>query len=301
MLIRDLLRAKHPVVSFEIFPPKPETPLETVYRAIDGLKGLAPDFISVTYGAAGSSRDRTVEIASAVHNRWGFTALAHLTCMGSTPPEVEKVLEDLEQEGITNVLALRGDPRPEGIPADSPFRYASDLIRHVRRGHFRDFSLGAAAYPEGHPQSPTIEEDILNLKRKQDEGADFLITQLFFDNEAFFRFMDKVRGVGVTLPVLAGIMPVLNARQIGRIVSLCGASIPPKFARIISRYEETPDALAEAGIAYATEQIVDLLSWGIDGIHLYTMNRPDVAARIMGSISTLRSTLVAGQTAPTEG
>ena len=289
MLIRDLLSRTRPAISFEIFPPKPETPIDTVFKTVSGLKELSPDFISVTYGAGGSSRDRTVEIASAVHNRWGLVSLAHLTCMGSSPVEVEKVMEHLEQEGICNILAMRGDPRPEG--GESHFHHASDLIRHIRRGHFRDFSLGAAAYPEGHPESPSPEEDLFHLKEKVDAGADFLITQLFFDNEIFFRFMEKIRALGITVPVLAGIMPVLNARQIGRIVSLCCASIPPRFARIMSRYEHSPEALSEAGIAYATEQIIDLLSWGADGIHLYTMNRPDVAKRIMESISTVRRTL----------
>ncbi|HPE65983.1 MAG TPA: methylenetetrahydrofolate reductase [NAD(P)H] [Synergistales bacterium] len=289
MLIRDLLSRTRPAISFEIFPPKPETPIETVFKTVAGLKELSPDFISVTYGAGGSSRDRTVEIASAVHNRWGLVSLAHLTCMGSSPAEVEKVMEDLEQEGVCNILAMRGDPRPDG--GENHFQHASDLIRHIRRGHFRDFSLGAAAYPEGHPESPSLEEDLLHLKEKVDAGADFLITQLFFDNEIFFRFMDRIRALGIAVPVLAGIMPVLNARQIGRIVSLCGASIPPRFARIMSRYEHSPEALSEAGIAYATEQIIDLLSWGADGIHLYTMNRPDVAKRIMESIATVRRTL----------
>jgi len=289
MLIRDLLSRTRPAISFEIFPPKPETPIETVFTTVAGLKELSPDFISVTYGAGGSSRDRTVEIASAVHNRWGLVSLAHLTCMGSSPAEVEKVMEALEQEGVCNILAMRGDPRPDG--AESHFHHASDLIRHIRRGHFRDFSLGAAAYPEGHPESPSSEDDLFHLKEKVDAGADFLITQLFFDNEIFFGFMDKIRALGIGVPVLAGIMPVLNARQIGRIVSLCGASIPPRFARIMSRYEHSPEALSEAGIAYATEQIIDLLSWGADGIHLYTMNRPDVAKRIMESISTVRRTL----------
>ncbi|HOO88405.1 MAG TPA: methylenetetrahydrofolate reductase [NAD(P)H] [Synergistales bacterium] len=289
MLIRDLLSRTRPAISFEIFPPKPETPIETVFKTVAGLKELSPDFISVTYGAGGSSRDRTVEIASAVHNRWGLVSLAHLTCMGSSPAEVEKVMEDLEQEGVCNILAMRGDPRPDG--GENHFQHASDLIHHIRRGHFRDFSLGAAAYPEGHPESPSLEEDLLHLKEKVDAGADFLITQLFFDNEIFFRFMDRIRALGIAVPVLAGIMPVLNARQIGRIVSLCGASIPPRFARIMSRYEHSPEALSEAGIAYATEQIIDLLSWGADGIHLYTMNRPDVAKRIMESIATVRRTL----------
>ncbi|PKL01907.1 MAG: methylenetetrahydrofolate reductase [NAD(P)H], partial [Synergistetes bacterium HGW-Synergistetes-2] len=245
MLIRDLLSRTRPAISFEIFPPKPETPIETVFKTVAGLKELSPNFISVTYGAGGSSRDRTVEIASAVQNRWGLVSLAHLTCMGSSPAEVEKVMEDLEQEGVCNILAMRGDPRPDG--GENHFHHASDLIRHIRRGHFRDFSLGAAAYPEGHPESPSLEEDLLHLKEKVDAGADFLITQLFFDNEIFFRFMDRIRALGIAVPVLAGIMPVLNARQIGRIVSLCGASIPPRFARIMSRYEHSPEALSEAG------------------------------------------------------
>jgi methylenetetrahydrofolate reductase (NADPH) len=287
--IHEILRQRRPSISFEIFPPKPEYPIETIYTTIAELKPLAPDFISVTYGAGGSSRERTVEIASAAQNRWGLVSLAHLTCMGSTPAEVEEILEELEQEGVRNVLAMRGDPRPEG--GASHFLHASDLIRHIRRGHFSDFSLGAASYPEGHPECPSLEEDLVHLKEKVDAGADFLVTQLFFDNEIFFRFVDTVRAAGIEVPVLAGVMPVLNSRQIGRIVSLCGASIPPRFARIMSRYEHSPDALAEAGMAYATEQIIDLLSWGADGVHLYTMNRPDVARRIMEGLSTVRRAL----------
>lgn len=291
MFIRDILGRTRPAISFEIFPPKPETPLETIFDTIGALRDLNPDFISVTYGAGGSSRDRTTDIASAVQNRWGLTSLAHLTCMGSTPPEVEGVLEVLEQEGVKNILALRGDPRPEDEGNDGPFQYASDLIKYIRRGHFSDFSIGAAAYPEGHAECSSPGDDLRHLKEKTDAGADFLITQLFFDNEIFFSFMEKVRRAGIKVPVLAGIMPVLNARQIGRIVSLCGASIPPKFARIMSRYEHSPQALAEAGVAYAAEQIIDLLSWGVDGIHLYTMNRPDVSGRIMGSLLSVRDTL----------
>lgn len=289
MFIRDLLSTTRPAISFEIFPPKPETPIETVFQTVAELRALSPDFISVTYGAGGSSRDRTVEIALAVQNRWGLVSLAHLTCMCSSPADVERVLEDLEHEGVCNILAMRGDPRPEGGP--SHFQYASDLIRHIRKGHFRDFSLGAAAYPEGHPESPSLEADLAHLKEKVDAGADFLITQLFFDNETFFRFVGMLHAAGIHVPVLAGVMPVLNARQIGRIVSLCGASIPPRLARIISRYENSPSALAEAGVAYATEQIIDLLSWGAEGVHLYTMNRPDVAKRIMESLPTVRSAL----------
>jgi len=292
MQIREILKKTRPAISFEIFPPKPETPVDTIFTTIAGLKKIHPDFISVTYGAGGSSKERTSEIASAVQNRWGLTSLAHLTCIGAVPSEIEKVMKNLEQEGVTNILALRGDPRPEGESPESPFTYASDLIRYIRKGHFKDFSIGAAAYPEGHPECASLEEDILHLAEKEDAGADFFITQLFFDNEIFFRFMEKIRAAGITIPVLAGIMPVLNARQIGRIVSLCGASIPPRFARIMSRYEHSPSALAQAGIAYASEQIIDLLSWGAEGIHLYTMNRPDVAGRIMDNLSAVRETLI---------
>ena len=288
-LIRDILKAKRPTFSFEIFPPKPDAPLETVYETVSAIRIHKPDFISVTYGAAGSSRSRTVDIASMVRNRWGQVALAHLTCIGSTRAQVTEVLEELDQENVSNILALRGDPREGEVPSD--FRYALDLIRQIRAGQFGDFCIGAAAYPEGHIECDSLEEDILRLKLKTDAGADFLVTQLFYDNEIFYRFMDLAARSGISVPVVAGVMPVLNARQIGRIVSLCGASIPPKFARIMSRYEHAPDALREAGIAYATEQIIDLVSWGVAGIHLYTMNRPDIAERIMKNIGTIRESV----------
>jgi methylenetetrahydrofolate reductase (NADPH) len=289
-LIRDILNAKRPTFSFEIFPPKPESPLETVYETVAALRILRPDFISVTYGAAGSSRNKTVDIASLVRNRWGQVALAHLTCIGSTRSEVMEVLEELDQENVSNVLALRGDPRDAEERSD--FRHALDLIRQIRAGQFGDFCVGAAAYPEGHVECDSLDEDIRHLRMKVDAGVDFLVTQLFFDNEIFYRFMDLAGRAGIDVPVVAGIMPVLNARQIGRVVSLCGASIPPKFARIMRRYEHAPDALREAGIAYATEQIVDLVSWGAAGIHLYTMNRPDIAERIMKNIGAVRASVV---------
>ncbi len=223
-LIRDILNAKRPTFSFEIFPPKPESPLETVYETVAALRILRPDFISVTYGAAGSSRNKTVDIASLVRNRWGQVALAHLTCIGSTRSEVMEVLEELDQENVSNVLALRGDPRDAEERSD--FRHALDLIRQIRAGQFGDFCVGAAAYPEGHVECDSLDEDIRHLRMKVDAGVDFLVTQLFFDNEIFYRFMDLAGRAGIDVPVVAGIMPVLNARQIGRVVSLCGASIP---------------------------------------------------------------------------
>jgi methylenetetrahydrofolate reductase (NADPH) len=290
MSIRDRLYGEYPVISFEIFPPKPEYPLEQLVPKIKALSDLNPDFISVTYGAGGSSRGRTVEIASMVQNRFNLPALAHLTCVGSSPQEIQGILEELEQEGITHILSMRGDPR-EGAPApeEEAFRYASDLVQFIHASAPGTFTLAGAAYPEGHAECESLEKDIEHLKIKVDQGVDFLITQLFFDNEIFFRFMEKIRHVGISVPVLPGIMPVLQAKQISRIVSLCGASIPPKLARLLARYEGNPEALEEAGIAYATDQIIDLFSWGVPGIHLYTMNKPEVARRILANIGNIRS------------
>lgn len=293
--IKDLFAAKRPVISFEVFPPKPGVRVDGLLDTLGALRELNPDYVSVTYGAGGSSRARTVEIASAAQNRWGLTALAHLTCIGQTRRDLEEVLEELEQEGITNVLALRGDPRDDCPPLDPPpFRYAADLVAYLRNSRKGDFCVGAAAYPEGHVECDDLEADLRHLKEKVDAGVDFLVTQLFFDNEIFFRFMDRLRKLEIGVPVSVGIMPVLNSRQIGRMVSLCGASVPPKFARILARYENAPEALRQAGIAYATEQIIDLLSWGVAGIHIYTMNKPEIAQDIMKNIGVVRETLEQG-------
>lgn len=292
MYIKDLFAAKKPVLSLEIFPPKKESPVEVIYTTIEGLKDLRPDFISVTYGAGGSNTHRAVEIASLLKNTYGIEALAHLTCIASTKDQINAILDSLEYHGIENILALRGD-----LPADPDFtfpdplhyRYARDLITHIRERS--KACIGGACYPEGHVESPSFHQDLLNLRDKVLAGADFLITQLFFDNELFYNFMDKLVQIGLTVPVSAGIMPVLNRKQIERMTSLSGASLPKKLARILERYEHNPEALKEAGIAYATEQIIDLLSWGAHGIHLYTMNRPEVARRIIGNISSIRSYL----------
>ncbi len=290
MILRDRFYGEYPLVSFEIFPPKPEYPLSQLLPKIKALRDLNPDFISVTYGAGGSSRKRTVEIASLVQNRFNLPALAHLTCLGSSPREIKGILEELEQEGIRNILAMRGDPREEdSVPSEESFRYASELVHFIRASSPGTFTLAGAAYPEGHVECESLEKDMEHLKIKVDQGLDFLITQLFFDNEIFFRFMEKARAAGIDVPVLPGIMPVLQVKQISRIVSLCGASIPPKLARILARYESNPEALEEAGIAYATDQIIDLLSWGVPGVHLYTMNKPEVARRILANMGNIRS------------
>ncbi len=287
MKIKDLFN-KGPVISLEIFPPRPETPIDTIFNTIHELAYLNPAFISVTYGAGGSSKGHTVEIADVIQNRYGIEALAHLTCINSTTDEIEDVLQRLQKANVENILALRGDKPEDGSYDRSreDYKYAKDLIKYIQ--NFGDFSIGAACYPEYHIEATDKISDLKNLKEKVNSGADFLITQLFLDNEFFYNFKEKLDLMDISVPVSAGIMPVINKRQIERITNLCGASIPKKFRRILDKYEDNPEALKEAGIAYATEQIIDLLSAGIDGIHLYTMNRPEVARKIIEPISTIR-------------
>ncbi len=284
--IREAFASKRLVFSFEVFPPKKDQPLEGLLEVARRLKELNPDFVSVTYGAGGSTRDRTMEIAKHLWQELEITPLAHLTCIAHTRDEVDSILDELDVSGIRNVLALRGD-RPQDGQIREDFRHAVDLVRHIRARFGRGFFVAAAAYPEGHVESPSLKEDLFHLKAKVEAGVDLLITQLFFDNEVFFAFMEKLELMGVSVPVSAGIMPVLNASQISRIVSLCGASIPSKLSRIMARYEHDPESLKQAGIIYATEQILDLISWGVRGIHLYTMNRFEPAARIAENLRGL--------------
>lgn len=291
MKIKELYKNK-PVISLEIFPPKPEAPIDTVLDTIAGLSDLRPGFISVTYGAGGSSKAHTVKIADLIKNKYNIEALAHLTCISSTKDDIDSTLDQLKKSNIENILALRGDiPESESLsPEESRhYRYAKDLISHIKG--LDNFCIGAACYPEGHIECSDSIADLKHLKQKVECGADFLITQLFFDNNLFYSFLEKLDILGISLPVSAGIMPVINKRQIERITGLCGASLPVKFRRILDKYGDNPAALKEAGIAYATEQIIDLLSFGADGIHLYTMNRPEVARKIISHISDIRSFL----------
>lgn len=291
MSIKNILDRKKPTISFEVFPPKGDTSLDGIFNTIDELKELNPDFISVTYGAGGTSKDKTVEIASKIKNQYNIEAIAHLTCVTSSKEDLEKTLFDIKKNKIDNILALRGDI-PEKFDFSSltdNFKNASELINHIKKKD--DFIIGAACYPEGHLEAESIDKDIENLKVKVDQGADFLITQLFFDNELFYKFMDKVRKKNINIPVIAGILPVLNKKQTSRIVELSGCSFPAKFNRILAKYDNDKEALKEAGTMYATEQIIDLLSWGIDGIHLYTMNKSDTAKRIIENISNIRDNL----------
>lgn len=286
MSIAELFRQKPVVFSFEIFPPKRDSSIDTIWSTLAEMEGLGPDFISVTYGAGGGGgRSYTARIAGAIRKKYGITPLAHLTCIGSTRAEVEESLRELREEGVENILALRGDRLP-GVEPKTDFLHASDLISFIREQG--GFSLSGACYPEVHTEAPDPITDIRNLRKKVDAGAEHLVSQLFFDNEAFYAFVERARIAGITVPIEAGIMPVVNAKQILRMVSLCGASLPQKFTRMISRYEQNPAALRDAGIAYAIDQIVDLIAQGVQGIHLYTMNDPDVARRISQAVENLR-------------
>jgi len=285
MFISEIFRSKKgPVFSFEIFPPKREYPIESIYETIEELITLDPDFVSVTYGAAGGTKDRTVEIAGYIKNRWGKPPLAHLTCIGAHQEDILRMLDELSSLEVKNVLALRGDPPKDGPSEGGDFKYAKDLVHFIRKQRPGDFCIAGAAYPEGHVEAPSMACDLINLKKKVEEGVSFLITQLFFDNELFLSFRDVARSLGINIPITAGIMPVLNAKQISRMVSLCGASIPSPLAHLIARYERDPEGLHEAGLEYAINQIKGLISEGADGIHLYTMNKPEVAKRIMAEL-----------------
>ena len=274
------------VFSCEVFPPKRDMPVDSIYTTLDGLQDIRPDFISVTFGAGGSQVNQTThEIASIIQNRYHIPAMAHLTCVAAGRAEVDHLLAQLKGDGVENVLALRGDVNPD-IPPKTDFAHASDLVAYIHaRG---DFGVSAACYPEGHLESPDLVSDIRHLKEKVDAGAQHLVSQLFFDNEDFFRFLERARIAGINVPIEAGIMPVLSQNSIRRMVSMCGASMPRKLTRILAKYGDHPEALREAGIAYAIDQISDLIAGGVDGIHLYTMNNPDVARQIAGSISAIR-------------
>lgn len=273
------------VLSLEVFPPKRTAPVDTVYKTLDGLKGITPDFISVTYGAGGIGNSRaTLEIASSIKRRYGIESVAHMPCLHLTKEEAARILEQLKEHQIENILALRGDRIPDMEPAGG-FKYAADLVAFIR--DHGDFNIIGACYPEGHQESGGLVRDMKHLKDKVDAGVSQLITQLFFDNEYFYRFRERMDLVGIHVPVEAGIMPVVNKKQIERMVSLCGVKLPKKFISMMERYGDNPIAMRDAGIAYAVDQIVDLAAGGVDGIHLYTMNNPYIANRIYESVFRL--------------
>ncbi|MCT4660864.1 MAG: methylenetetrahydrofolate reductase [NAD(P)H] [Tissierellales bacterium] len=293
MKIDKLFSRKNVVFSLEVFPPKPTTPIETIYDTLEELKDLKPDYISVTYGAGGnSSNNRTCELSSLIKNKYEIESLAHLTCIQSTKETIEKTLLELKKEGIENILAMRGD-LPIREVSNGEYKHAFELIEHIRRKH--EFSIAAACYPEGHLESQSLDQDIKYLKQKVDCGADYLISQLFFDNELFYNFKERAFEKGIQVPIQAGIMPVINKKQIERITKLCGATLPDKFLKIMNRYENDKIALRDAGIAYAVEQIIDLISSGVQGVHLYTMNNPYVARKINESVKNIIVSINSGQ------
>lgn len=280
MRIAELFRRKNAVWSFEVFPPKAQSGMDGINATLAELADLAPDYVSVTYSAGGSRNAHTAEVARKVR-ALGMEPLAHITCVNSTRQEVLSALENLKASGVENVLALRGD-RVEGATS-TDFRYASDLISFINSNGF-DFDVSAACYPEGHPESESMLADVRHLKEKVDLGVTHLNSQLFFDNDDFFRFMDMVRLAGIDVPVQAGVMPLVKASQFGGIVKMTAAKIPSKMSRMYARFADDAESLCEAGIAYATDQIIDLLSGGVDGVHLYIMNNAYVARRITENV-----------------
>ena len=284
MKIKDILAQDKPVLSFEVFPPKEEAAFEPVEAAAFEIAKLSPAFMSVTYGAGGGTSKYTVEIAADLKEKFGVTALAHLTCVASSREHVHRVVERLKEHEICNIMALRGDIPKDGV-IHHDYKYASELIAELKT--LGDFCIGGACYPEGHVESATKAEDILHLKEKVNAGCDFLTTQMFFDNDLLYNFLYQIREKGIMVPVVAGIMPVTNAKQMKRILSMSGAYIPSKFRAIVDKFGDNPAAMRQAGVAYATDQIVDLIANGVNAIHVYSMNKPDVAAQIKSSLSEI--------------
>ncbi len=276
------LFGKKCVLSFEVFPPKPTTPIERIYETLDELKDLQPDFISVTYGAGGSTPGAsTCEICATVQNQHQILSMAHLPCINDTKEGVKEKLAQLQANGIQNILALRGDRNPD-IEPKNDFRYAAELVSFIRE--HGDFDICGACYPEGHPEAADPFDDVRHLKEKVDAGVSHLITQLFLDNRSFYRFRELTAVADIQVPIEAGIMPVTNKKSIERMVTMCGAGMPARLSRLLARYADDPASLKAAGLEYAIEQILDLIKNGVDGIHLYTMNNPDVARYIVSAI-----------------
>lgn len=286
MRIIDRLNEDGVHISFEVFPPKTDAGFESVLRATDEIAALAPSFISVTYGAGGGTSKNTVKIASHIKDDLKVPSLAHLTCVSSTKEEVANVLGQLKEKKIENILALRGDiPKDLSFPLPNHYRYACELIEDIKKQG--DFCIGAACYPEGHVECEHKNDDIQHLKEKVDCGVDFLTTQMFFDNTLFYNFLYRIREKGIDVPVLAGIMPMTNGKQIEKSCALSGAALPERFRAIADYFGDTPAAMQQAGIAYATDQIIDLIANGIRNIHVYSMNKPDVAKAIMSNLSEI--------------
>ena len=288
MKIRNRLNPSKPCFSFEFFPPKTEDGWTNLRKTLEELSGLEPGFVSVTYGAGGSTRDKTLQLVQEIKQTTGIEAMAHLTCVGHTREELSDIVDRLLESGIENILALRGDP-PIGqksfAPVEGGFRYACELVELIRE---KDHTLciGGACYPEGHIEAPSRDDDLRNLKRKVDAGIDFVISQLFFDNAFFFDFVERARRVGINIPIVPGIMPITNYEQLNRFVRLCGATVPMRLSLQLEKVKDDPDAVTQLGVAHATVQCIELLNRGVPGIHFYTLNRSPATRMIVSALPT---------------
>ena len=282
MLIRDLFCQKKRTLSFEVFPPVREGNLESLFKTVAELKELKPDFISVTYGAGGGTRDKTIEIASRVQNEFGSEALAHLTCVAATRDDIARIVEEMKKHNIENILALRGDP-PKGeekfVRPAGGFGFANELVSFIRE--LNGFCIGVAGYPEGHPEASSFDDDLKNLKKKVDAGADFIVTQLFFNNDDFYRFRDRALALKINVPIIPGIFPILNYKQVLRITELCGAKIPSALGEKLCWLKDKPEDVEKYGIEYAQKQARDLLHNEVRGLHICTMNQSRAARKIV--------------------
>ncbi|MCR4669634.1 MAG: methylenetetrahydrofolate reductase [NAD(P)H] [Saccharofermentans sp.] len=287
MTVKQILKDNEVTVSFEVFPPKTDDKFDSVEKASMEIASLKPRFMSVTYGAGGGTSANTAELATRIQDKYNTPVIAHLTCVSSTKETVAERIADYQKRGIKNIMALRGDIPKEGRVAFD-YNYASELIRDIKE-IAPEICIGGACYPEGHIECARQSEDIMHLKEKVDAGCDFLTTQMFFDNNTLYNFLYKIREAGINVPVIAGIMPITNARQVDRSIAMSGATIPQRFRTMVDRFGSDPDKMAQAGIIYATEQIIDLIANNVNNIHIYTMNKPEIAAGIMKSLSNIIS------------
>ncbi|NTX62227.1 methylenetetrahydrofolate reductase [NAD(P)H] [Myxococcus sp. CA051A] len=286
MKIRNRLNPSNPCFSFEFFPPKTDEGVANLLKTLEDLAPLEPGFVSVTYGAGGSTRDRTLELVTRIKAETGIEAMAHLTCVGHTRQELRELLQRLADAKMDNVLILRGDP-PQGqksfVTAEGGFTYATELVRFIREEDF-NFCLGGACYPEGHVETASRDDDLRHLKAKVDAGLDFVVTQLFFDNAFYFDFVERARRAGINVPIVPGIMPITNFEQVQRFTRMCGATVPMRLGLQLERVKDQPDAVVQLGVAHATVQCMELLSRGVPGIHFYTLNKSPATRMIVSAL-----------------
>ena len=289
MKLTELFKKDELSLSFEVFPPKTDMAFDSVKTATEEIAKLKPSFMSVTYGAGGGTSRYTLEIAENIKKNYGVPTVAHLTCVSSTRETVRQKIDQIKKAGIQNIMALRGDLTPELEKSDSSkwaYRHAIELIRDIKEVD-DEFCIGGACYPEIHPESKDQQTDIFHLKEKVNAGCSFLTTQMFFDNNLLYNFLYKIREAGITIPVIPGGMPITNARQIERAIKLSGSFMPQRFKSLVDKFGASPDAMKQAGIAYATDQIIDLFANGIKNVHVYSMNKPEIAAAIMNNLSEI--------------